>query len=49
VLSVLDRPIPAHLQPMAAEAVERHWQAYQETHPPPPVLPRGRTPVLGDG
>ena len=45
VLAVLDRPIPAGLTPMPQAEAAQAWQAYTDSHPPPPPLKRGRPPM----
>jgi hypothetical protein len=44
---LLDRPIDADTTPLTAEAMEESWRDYQQTHAPPPPLPRSRPPEDG--
>ena len=49
VLPVLNRTIPKGLSPLSEQEAQAAWQAYQQNHPPPPPLPRGRPPMLDPG
>ncbi|MEX0744339.1 MAG: hypothetical protein WD118_01950, partial [Phycisphaeraceae bacterium] len=48
VLPVLDRPLPADLEPMSDDEVAAAWDAYRTEHDEPAPLPRGRPPA-GEG
>lgn len=45
VLPVLDGPLPDDVVPLSPEAMDASWSHYQQTHAPPPPLPRSRPPA----